>query len=44
MLTRREVLLGAAAAAAMTRIPGAFAKASQPSTRVNFDVPPGACD
>ncbi len=44
MLTRREVLLGAAAAAAMTRIPSVFAKASQPTTRVNFDVPAGACD
>lgn len=44
MLTRREVLLAAAAAAAMTRIPSVFAKASQPTTRVNFDVPAGACD
>jgi predicted TIM-barrel fold metal-dependent hydrolase len=26
------------------RIPAAFSKPSQPSTRVNFDVPPGACD
>jgi len=44
MLTRREVLLSAAAAAALARIPAAFAKASQPGTRVTFDVPPGACD
>jgi predicted TIM-barrel fold metal-dependent hydrolase len=44
MVTRREVLAGAAAAAAMLRMPSAFAKASQPSTPVNFDVPAGACD
>jgi predicted TIM-barrel fold metal-dependent hydrolase len=44
MLTRREVLAGAAAAAAITRIPTAFAKPSQPATAVNFDVPAGACD
>jgi predicted TIM-barrel fold metal-dependent hydrolase len=44
MLTRREVLAGALAAAAITRIPTAFAKPSQPATAVNFDVPAGACD
>jgi predicted TIM-barrel fold metal-dependent hydrolase len=44
MLTRREVLIGTLAAAAMTRMPGAFAKPSQPSTPVNFDMPAGACD
>jgi predicted TIM-barrel fold metal-dependent hydrolase len=44
MLTRREVLLGTIAAAAVMRIPAAFAKPSQPSTPVNFDVPAGACD
>jgi predicted TIM-barrel fold metal-dependent hydrolase len=44
MLTRREVLAGAAAAAAMLRMPSAFAKPSQPATAVNFDVPAGACD
>jgi len=37
------VLLGAIAAAA-TRVRPALAKASQPATRVNFDVPAGACD
>jgi len=37
MLTRREALLGAVAT-------GLFAKASQPITRVNFDVPANACD
>jgi predicted TIM-barrel fold metal-dependent hydrolase len=47
MLSRREVLMGAAAAAAATLIRGGtsvFASASQPSTPVNFDVPAGACD
>ena len=47
MLSRREVLKGAAAAAATTLVRGGtsvFASASQPSTPVNFDVPAGACD
>lgn len=47
MLSRRDVLMGAAAAgaAALTRGGSAlFARASQPSTPVNFDVPAGACD
>ena len=38
MLTRREVLIGAAAGRAM------FAKASQPATPVNFAIPAHACD
>ncbi len=38
MLTRREVLIGAAAGRAI------FAKASQPATPVNFAIPPHACD
>jgi predicted TIM-barrel fold metal-dependent hydrolase len=38
MLTRREVLMGAAAGRAI------FAKASQPATPVNFAVPAHACD
>src|SRR4051812_5408274 len=43
MVTRREILLGTLASLAVpTRI--AFAKASQPATSVNFEVPPGACD
>src|SRR5579871_221563 len=42
MVTRREVLLGGVSAAAM---PGAvLAKASQPGTAVNFEVPALACD
>src|SRR5438309_2728840 len=44
MLTRRELLIGAIAAGAAMHIRSAFAKASQPATPVNFDVPAGACD
>ncbi len=44
MLTRRELLIGALAAGATMHIRSAFAKASQPATPVNFDVPAGACD
>jgi len=44
MLTRREVLIGAIAAGATMHFRPGFAKASQPATRVNFDVPAGACD
>jgi predicted TIM-barrel fold metal-dependent hydrolase len=47
MLSRRDVLIGAAVGgvAALVRRPVTLlAKASQPSTRVTFDVPAGACD
>jgi predicted TIM-barrel fold metal-dependent hydrolase len=44
MTTRREVLLGAAAAALLSGSRFAQAKAAQPSTKVNFDVPAGAVD
>jgi predicted TIM-barrel fold metal-dependent hydrolase len=47
MLSRREVLIGAAAGGAAALVRGVttvFASASQPSTPVNFDVPAGACD
>jgi predicted TIM-barrel fold metal-dependent hydrolase len=44
MPTRREVLLGAIAAGATVHFRSAFAKASQPATPVNFEVPAGACD
>src|SRR6266704_535505 len=44
MPTRRDVLLGAIAAGVMMRTRTALAKAAQPATRVNFDVPAGACD
>ena len=44
MLTRRDVLIGAIAAGATMHLRTGFAKASQPATEVNFDVPAGACD
>jgi predicted TIM-barrel fold metal-dependent hydrolase len=44
MLTRREVLVGAIVAGATMRTRTVLAKASQPATPVNFDVPAGACD
>jgi predicted TIM-barrel fold metal-dependent hydrolase len=46
MLSRREVLIGTAAAgvAALIRGTTMFASAAQPSTAVNFEVPAGACD
>src|SRR5437879_1954340 len=44
MLTRRDVLIGAIAAGATMHIRTGFAKASQPATPVNFDVPAGASD
>ncbi|HYQ93488.1 MAG TPA: amidohydrolase family protein [Burkholderiales bacterium] len=44
MLTRRDILLGAVAAGAAVHLRTSFAKASQPATPVNFDVPAGACD
>jgi predicted TIM-barrel fold metal-dependent hydrolase len=44
MLTRRGILLASIAAGVTVRDRTAFAKASQPSTPVNFDVPAGACD
>src|SRR5262245_35842192 len=42
MLTRRNALMGAITAGARTRT--GFAKASQPATPINFDVPENACD
>jgi predicted TIM-barrel fold metal-dependent hydrolase len=47
MVSRREVLIGGvmAGAAGLFRRPDVLlAKASQPITKVNFDVPAGACD
>jgi predicted TIM-barrel fold metal-dependent hydrolase len=44
MLTRRSVLLASMAAGVAMHNKDALAKASQPSTPVNFDVPAGACD
>ena len=44
MLTRREFIVGAVAAGVILNTQTVFAKPSQPSTPVNFEVPPGACD
>ncbi len=44
MVTRREVLAGTVATGALVSGRAGFAKASQPGTPVNFDVPEGACD
>src|SRR5258708_31942238 len=44
MFTRRSILLASIAAGVTMSRGNAFSKASQPSTPVNFDVPPGACD
>src|SRR5438874_10763604 len=44
MIARREFVFGAAAAGVLMQPRGGFAKASQPATKVNFDVPAGACD
>ena len=43
MFPRRNFMIGTAVAAVLPATP-AFGKAAQPSTPVNFDVPPGACD
>jgi predicted TIM-barrel fold metal-dependent hydrolase len=46
MISRREVLsvLSAGAAGLVWKVSGLCAKASQPMTEINFDVPPGSCD
>ena len=44
MIRRREFVLGAAAAGALMQPRFGYAKASQPATKVDFDVPAGACD
>jgi predicted TIM-barrel fold metal-dependent hydrolase len=44
MTTRRDLVLAAIAAGVMVPLRNVFAKASQPATPVNFEVPPGACD
>jgi predicted TIM-barrel fold metal-dependent hydrolase len=44
MITRRDFVLSAAAAGALMQSRFGFAKASQPATAVNFDIPAGACD
>src|SRR3984957_14888452 len=44
MLTRRDAIIGAMTAAAVMPTRQSLAKASQPATPVNFDVPADACD
>src|ERR1700749_769832 len=44
MFTRRSILLASIAAGVFMPNRNAVAKASQPSTPVNFDMPAGACD
>ena len=44
MIGRREFVLGATAAGVAMQPRLGYAKASQPATNVNFDVPAGACD
>jgi predicted TIM-barrel fold metal-dependent hydrolase len=44
MLNRRDLLLASIAAGVAMQDRTAFAKPSQPTTPVNFDVPAGACD
>ena len=44
MLTRRDILLGTIAAGVIMQNREVWAKAVQPSTAVNFEIPPGACD
>src|SRR4051812_31046216 len=44
MLTRRAILLGTVAAGVTMNNRSVVAKAAQPATQENFDVPAGACD
>src|SRR6266481_5198427 len=44
MLTRRSILLGSIAAGVFMQNRNVWAKAAQPATPVNFEIPPGACD
>ena len=44
MLIGCDFLVGSIAAGVILRTKAGFAKASQPATPVNFDVPAGACD
>jgi predicted TIM-barrel fold metal-dependent hydrolase len=44
MLTRRSMMLASIAAGVTMNSKTASAKAAQPSTPVNFEVPAGACD
>jgi predicted TIM-barrel fold metal-dependent hydrolase len=47
MTTRREILIGglmAGATSLLRNVEPLFAKGAQPATKVNFEVPAGACD
>src|SRR6201997_2753397 len=44
MIARREFMLGATAAGVLMQPRFGYAKAAQPMTKVDFAVPPGACD
>src|SRR5436189_1019987 len=44
MIARREFVFGAAATGILMQPRFLHAKASQPATKVNFDIPAGACD
>jgi predicted TIM-barrel fold metal-dependent hydrolase len=44
MLTRRSMMLASIAAGVTMNSRAVLAKASQPATPVNFDIPAGACD
>ena len=44
MLTRRSLMLASIAAGVTMNNRMVLAKAAQPSTPVNFDIPAGACD
>src|SRR5689334_9877849 len=44
MIGRREFMLGAAATSMLMQPRFGHAKASQPTTKVSFDIPAGACD
>ena len=44
MLTRRSMMLASIAAGVIMNNRTASAKAAQPATPVNFDMPAGACD
>jgi predicted TIM-barrel fold metal-dependent hydrolase len=44
MMTRRKFVAGAVAGGLLVHAKAGLAKASQPATALNFDVPAGACD
>jgi hypothetical protein len=44
MVTRRGALIAGASAGILMQTKQGFAKAAQPATNVNFDVPADACD